>query len=204
MFIDFLKGDCIYLFLDRGEGREYERERNISHLPLECARTGGLNPQPRHAPWPGIEPVIFCFVGECSTDWATSVRAICWLFLEREGRRKKKKSINVRCERNIDQVPPLNPQPRYVHWPGTEPITFWCTEWSRNWATQPGLCLFAFKFFACGFPGLAPFVEKTILYWIFKDHLTVSVWVFSELSILFRWLFVPSFTSATVLVTVAL
>ena len=28
--------DFIYLFLERGEGREKERERNIDWLPLTC------------------------------------------------------------------------------------------------------------------------------------------------------------------------
>ena len=31
--------DFNYLFLDRGEGREKERERNITQLPLPCALT---------------------------------------------------------------------------------------------------------------------------------------------------------------------
>ena len=36
----FLKKDFIYLFLERGEGREKEKERNIDQLPL-------AGPQPR-------------------------------------------------------------------------------------------------------------------------------------------------------------
>ena len=35
----FLK-DFIYLFLERGEGREKERERNINQLPLTCPQLG--------------------------------------------------------------------------------------------------------------------------------------------------------------------
>ena len=39
----FLKRDFIYLFLETGEGREKERERNISvWLPLMCPTTGDL------------------------------------------------------------------------------------------------------------------------------------------------------------------
>ena len=44
----------IYLFLDRGEGWEKERERNIS-----CGPHWGPGPQPRHVPWLGVEPGPF-------------------------------------------------------------------------------------------------------------------------------------------------
>ena len=46
----FLKKYFIYLFLERGEGREKERERNINvWLPLHAPHWGsGL--QPRHVP----------------------------------------------------------------------------------------------------------------------------------------------------------
>ena len=36
----FKKKDLIYLFLERGEGREKERKRNINCLPLVCVPTG--------------------------------------------------------------------------------------------------------------------------------------------------------------------
>ena len=43
--------DFIHLFLERGEGREEERERNINVcLPLSHAPQWGLGPQPRHVP----------------------------------------------------------------------------------------------------------------------------------------------------------
>ena len=32
----FLKGFYLFIFLERGEGRRKERERNIHHLPLTC------------------------------------------------------------------------------------------------------------------------------------------------------------------------
>ena len=39
--------DCIYLFLERGEGREKQRKRNISmSLPVVCPRLG---------PWPATQ-----------------------------------------------------------------------------------------------------------------------------------------------------
>ena len=66
----FLK-DFIYLFLESGEGREKERERNIlcgclSHTPYL-----GPDLQPRHMPQLGIEPATHWFTGLCSIHWAT-------------------------------------------------------------------------------------------------------------------------------------
>ena len=67
--------DFIYLFLDRGEGREKERERNISvWLPL--------GPPPRHVPWLGIEPETLWFAGWFSVHWATTARGSFLLFLK--------------------------------------------------------------------------------------------------------------------------
>ena len=64
-FFFFLR---FYLFLDRGEGREKERERNInvwyclSHTPH-----WGPGLQPRCVPWLGIELVTLWFTGWHST-----------------------------------------------------------------------------------------------------------------------------------------
>ena len=56
--------DFIYLFLERGEGREKERERNINvWLPLTCPHNWGPCPQPRHVPQLGIEPATLWFTG---------------------------------------------------------------------------------------------------------------------------------------------
>ena len=41
MQVTFFKKDFIYLFLERGEGREKERERNIR---FSCAHLGGTWP----------------------------------------------------------------------------------------------------------------------------------------------------------------
>ena len=41
-FCKLLKKDFIYLFLEREEGREKERERNIGWLPLARAPAGDL------------------------------------------------------------------------------------------------------------------------------------------------------------------
>ena len=44
---DFLKKDFIYLFLEQKEGREEERERNITvWLPFACYPTGDLAHNP--------------------------------------------------------------------------------------------------------------------------------------------------------------
>ena len=51
-----------------GEGREKERERNISRLLFACAPTGN-NLQTWHVPWPGIKLVAFCLqAGAQSTE----------------------------------------------------------------------------------------------------------------------------------------
>ena len=50
LLIALKKKDFIYLFLERGEGREKERERNISVWLSLHAPEWGLGPQARHAP----------------------------------------------------------------------------------------------------------------------------------------------------------
>ena len=52
MYVYFLKY-FIYLFLEREEGREKERERNVNQLPFICTLDHrGLNRQPRLVPGP--------------------------------------------------------------------------------------------------------------------------------------------------------
>ena len=60
--------DFIYLFLVKGEGREKERERNISvWLPLPHHAQGHLAcMQLRHVTWLGTEPVTLQFAGQHS------------------------------------------------------------------------------------------------------------------------------------------
>ena len=68
----------IYLFLDRGEGREKEREGNINvWLPLTRPVIEDLA---RHVPWRGIELETLWFTGWRSIHWATPARAICNFF----------------------------------------------------------------------------------------------------------------------------
>ena len=56
-----------YLFIEQGEVREKEGERNINvgerHQSFVSNR--GPGPQPRHVPLPGIEPTTFWFSGWC-------------------------------------------------------------------------------------------------------------------------------------------
>ena len=71
----------IYLFLERGEGRKKERERNFNvWLPLVHPPTGGPGLQPRHVPWLIIDLVTFCFTVRHSIHWATPARVIYQFF----------------------------------------------------------------------------------------------------------------------------
>ena len=70
-----------FMYLERGKGREKERERNIDvrekHKPVASGTLPNLGPnlQPRHVPWSRIEPATLCFAEWCPTNWATPVRA---------------------------------------------------------------------------------------------------------------------------------
>ena len=69
------KKDFIYLFLERGEEKKKERERNINvWLPLARPHWGP-SLQPRHVPWLGVQPVTLWLAGQCSIHWATPARA---------------------------------------------------------------------------------------------------------------------------------
>ena len=77
-FFLFFK-DFYNLLLERGEARERNtdvREKHQSVASSTCP-DWGPNLQPRYVPWPGIELVIFCFVGVCSSQLShTGQRAI--------------------------------------------------------------------------------------------------------------------------------
>ena len=60
----------LFLFLERGEGREKQRERTIDWLSF--AQPG---PQPRHVSWWVFEPATSWFTVQCSVCWATPARA---------------------------------------------------------------------------------------------------------------------------------
>ena len=67
--------DFVYLFLERGEGREKGRETSMCGC-LSCAPTWGPGPQPRHVPWLGIKPATLCFAVQCSIYWVTPARGL--------------------------------------------------------------------------------------------------------------------------------
>ena len=94
----------IYLFLERGEGRDKERERNIPvWLPLARPLLG-TGPATQCVPWLGIKPVTFWFTGRHSIHWATSVRArghFFHCFLEIQGEKQW-------CEREALTVPHIH------------------------------------------------------------------------------------------------
>ena len=79
-FIHLLKD--FYLFLEKGEGKKKERERNIdvrekhlsvaSHTRLDQARACN---QPRNVHWLRIEPATFQFARWHPTNWDTLDRA---------------------------------------------------------------------------------------------------------------------------------
>ena len=65
------------MILEREEGIERKRERDIS-VRKKCQWVAshtlsywGLNSQPRHVPWPGIEPPTFWLWNNAPTNWAT-------------------------------------------------------------------------------------------------------------------------------------
>ena len=65
----------IYLFLERGEERQKERERNMDETEKHQSVVSrmhpnwGLNPKPRHVPRPRIYLATFYFAGQQPTNW---------------------------------------------------------------------------------------------------------------------------------------
>ena len=56
-------------------GRKRGREISMCGC-LSCAPYWGPGPQPRHVPWPGIEPATFWFSGQHPTHWTTPVKVL--------------------------------------------------------------------------------------------------------------------------------
>ena len=77
IYIYFLT-DIIYLFLERGEGRERGRDISMCGF-LSCATYWGPCLQPRHVPWLGIKLMTLWLAGWCSIHWVTMSRAIYFL-----------------------------------------------------------------------------------------------------------------------------
>ena len=119
----------------RKRGRETSCERVTLIGCLSPAPSWGPGLQPRHVPWPGIEPVTFWFAGQHPTYWATPVWAktilslplypvsfllpfhiytylilflnlLLFILFFRERRREKEEERNI-GQRNIDQLPSL-------------------------------------------------------------------------------------------------
>ena len=74
-FSFFFKGFIFYLFLERGEEREKERERNINQLPLTQTQLGTWCTTQAWA-LTGIKLVTIQFVGWHSVHWATPAMAM--------------------------------------------------------------------------------------------------------------------------------
>ena len=78
---NFLKILFICLFLEIGEGRERDKERNIyvtekhQSVASHVLPSWGPGSQPKHMPWLEIEPVTFQFTDQHSIHWATVDRA---------------------------------------------------------------------------------------------------------------------------------
>ena len=90
-FLLLLFKDFIYLFFERGERREKNRERNIDmrekhQWVASCMSLDwGPTPQSRHVPWQGIKLATLCFRGQCPTNWATLVRSKGRTFVQHLG-----------------------------------------------------------------------------------------------------------------------
>ena len=70
----FLK--ILFIFREREDGREKERERTSICGYLSSTPYQGPGPQPRHVSWLGIEPGTLRFSGQRSIHWATPARTI--------------------------------------------------------------------------------------------------------------------------------
>ena len=119
----FFKKGFIYLFLEREEGREKERERHTNvWLPLvrpspgtwpatqACALTGNRTGEPL-VRRPALNPLSYTSQG---------------MFIDLREREKGGGEI-LMSKRNIDWLPLIH-WPGNWTWPGMEPATFWCTE----------------------------------------------------------------------------
>ena len=83
MFLVFLKY-FIYLLLERGEGREEDREKNQhvrdTWLPLACPLLGTW-PTTQANALTGNQTATFQFTGWCSIHWATPIKAVLKLLI---------------------------------------------------------------------------------------------------------------------------
>ena len=63
----------------RTKGKNHQCKKHQTVASCMCP-DWGPNPQARHVPWSGIEPVTFQFVGWRQTNWATLARAHSFIF----------------------------------------------------------------------------------------------------------------------------
>ena len=72
----------MYLFLERGEGSEKDRERDFDvreKLPWVASPvqpSWGLNPQPGMCPDRGMKPATLCFAEQSPTNRAIQIKSI--------------------------------------------------------------------------------------------------------------------------------
>ena len=133
IYLDFFKK---LLFVERGEGREKERKRNISvWLCLVCP-CQGPGSQPRHVPWLGIEPVTLWFTGLCSINSLSHTSQtggfifyfiffkilFIYLFLERGEERENERDRNICVWLALTNSAPGD----LAHNPGM------CPDWESN------------------------------------------------------------------------
>ena len=133
LFFYFLKD---FIYFQRGEWREKERERELSMCGcLSCGPHWGPGPQPRHVPCLGIQPASLWFAVRAQSSELCQPGLFCpffffkdfiYLFLERgEGVRKRGRETSV-CVCLL-RAPDWGPgqQPRHVPCLGIEPPTLW-------------------------------------------------------------------------------
>ena len=179
LFLIFRK---IYLFLERGEGREKERRETCVRDTLIGCLLHNLNWVPglqlRHVPWLGIELATFQFTGRHLIHWATPSRAIYlkkfffYLLIFRES------ELASEWERHRFVGPLIYAFIGwflYVPWLGIEPATLGYGDDSlTNWATWPGpFCCCLFIFFSFSFQKEV-FKEKSFSF--FSCNAEMKVW----------------------------
>ena len=64
----------IFLFLERGKGGKKKGKKHQCVVASHAPPYWGHDPQPRHVPWLGIEPVTFCVTSLSSIHWAIPAR----------------------------------------------------------------------------------------------------------------------------------
>ena len=133
LFIFYFLKDFIYLFLvsrREGErGRETSMCGCLSHTP-----SWGLGPQPRHVPWPRMEPATLCFAGWCSSTELHEPELFLFYFLFIDYRKKEGGG-----ERRGSAFSPVHAFTGWsLHVPGLGGhLQPWLWGWSSNQLSDP-------------------------------------------------------------------